>query len=243
MGSVLSDSFETYRSNLKLVLFFSIPFVIAFLIPLLAPLPIYVSLGAIFLRTASIFSNLGFVSLAIIIAAIFFSLLFLSFAFVAISLIVKSKRTHMRISRRVLGDIERYIVRVFAVLLLYTILIVIANVLGYYIGHEGLITGIVGFFGFFFIFYAPSAIVVDDKRVGRALKDGLRLTVREPQYFVLWLLLITLLVSAADALIISIFSVLWSRYIVLVLNSLVILPYFIILQAEAYMKRFPILKH
>ncbi len=243
MGSVLYDSFETYSSNLKLVLFFSIPFIIAFLIPLLAPFPTYLSLGAIFLRTAGISSNLSFLSLAVIIAAIIFSLLFLSFAFVAISLIVKSKRTHMRISRRVLADIERYIVRVFAVLLIYTIAVVIANVLGYYAGHEGLITGIVGFFGFFLIFYAPSAIVVDDKRIGRAVGDGLRLAVREPQYFALWIILITIIISVVDFAVISVFGVLFSRYIVLLVNSLVILPYFIIFQAEAYMKRFPILRH
>lgn len=243
MGSVIGDTYETYSSHLKLVLLFSIPFIIAFAIPLLAPLPTYVSLGGIFLRSASIFTNLNAVGLAVIIAAFFFSILFISFAFVAISLIVKARRTHSKISRRALNGIEKYIGKVFLIFIIYVILLSVANVVGYYLGAEALLTGIVGFLAFIPVFYAPSAVVVDERSVVRAMSNSVRLVVREPQYFALWLILITVSLSILSAVFIAIAGTFWSRYIILVLSSLFLLPYFVIFQAEAYMKRFPILKH
>ncbi|MDE1851208.1 MAG: hypothetical protein KGH69_00780 [Candidatus Micrarchaeota archaeon] len=243
MGNIVSDSFELYKKNLKLVLFFSIPFIIAFAIPLLAPFPTYVSIGAIFLRSASIFVNMNPISLAVIAISTFFSLLFLSFAFVAISLIVKSEKTHVKIGIRVINDIERHIGSVFIVLLGYTIFLMAVNILSYYAGLEGVATPLLGFVAFLLIFYAPSAIVVDNKHAFRAIWDSAKLVIREPQYFLIWLLLITLVGSVLDLLTIGIFGTFWSRYVMLVLNSVFVLPYFVIFMAEAYMRRFKLLKH
>lgn len=239
----MSDSFETYKSNIRLVVLFSIPFIIAFLIPLLAPLPTYVSAGGIFLRSASLFANATPIGFSLMAIAVFFSLLFLSLAFVLISLIVKSRRTHVRIGKMVFKEIEKYISRVFIVLLIYTFVLIIANVLGYYSGYEALATSVVGFFGFIAIFYAPSAIVVDGKGIARAVKESVQLVFREPQYFIIWLVGAIIAISAVDFVIITLTGSFISSYIVLVVNSLFILPYFIIFQAEAYMKKFKLLKH
>lgn len=243
MASAVGDAYETYRENLSLVLIFSIPFIIAFLIPLFVPLPTYVSIGGIFLRSASIFTNLNPIGLTVIIASFLFSLLFMSFAFVAISLIVKSRRTRLKISRRSIQGIEKYIGRVFLLFIFYAVMIAIANVVGYLIGYETLLTAVVGFFAFIPMFYAPSAIVVDEQRMGRALKNSVRLVVKDPLYFVIWLVAITVLLSVVDAAAIFATGTFLSRYIVLLVSSLFILPFFVIFQAEAYMKRFPILRH
>ena len=244
MAGVLQESYEVYREKLSLALIFSIPFIIAFAIPLLAPLPTYITAGAIFLRSASVFvnGNISLLGLVVITISTIFSLLFLSFAFVLISLLVKSKRTHSKVGLRAFKNIETYIGRVFAIFLLYTIAIVFANIIGYFIGISALLTGIVGFFLFALLFYAPSAVVVDDKRLLRAVRDSARLVVHEPQYFLMWLVLITVLISVVDAVCIFIFSN-WAVYVVLVLNSLFIVPYFVIFQAEAYMDRFRLLRH
>ena len=89
MVNVLSYSFDFYAKHLRLIMLFSISFLIAFVIPGLAPLPTYNDAGAIFIRTASIFVNLNAISASIIVASVFFSLLFLSFAIVAINILVK----------------------------------------------------------------------------------------------------------------------------------------------------------
>jgi hypothetical protein len=243
MASLLEDSWETYASNIKLVLLFSIPFIIAFLIPLLAPLPTYISGGAIFLRSASIFLNLNAIGIAAIIASVFFSLLFLSFAFVAISLIVKAKRTFTKNPRSVLREVEKYTGRVFVVLLAYAFILTLVNILGYFLGLEAILTPIVGFFLFMAIFYAPTAIVIDNKRIGAALNQSLELVASRPQYFLLWVVCIIFVVSVVDFAVIHATGTLVSSYIMLILNSVFILPYFVIFQAEAYMKRFSMLRH
>ncbi len=243
MANILSEAFETYKDNLMFVIFFSIPFVIAFLIPFFAPLPTYISSGGIFIRTSSIATNLNFVSLAVIIIATLFSLLFISFAFVAISLIVKSKKTRSKISKRVIQDIERYVSKVFLLLIIYTFILILANVVGYYLGFMTLLTSVVGFFAFIPIFYAPSAIVVDNKKVGRAVKDSIRLIISKPLYFIMWFVLISILITVVDGVMIAIAGNYVSMYLTLVITSLLILPYFVIFQAEAYMKRFALLRH
>lgn len=243
MASLLEDSWETYAKNIRLVLLFSIPFIIAFLIPALTPLPTYVSSGGIFLRSASIFLNLNAISIAIIIVSAFLSLLFLSFAFVAISLIVKAERTFTKHAGSVLHEVEKYTGSVFAVLLAYTFILTLVNILGYFLGLEGILTPVVGFFLFMAIFYAPTAIVIENKRIGPALNQSLKLVSRSPQYFLMWVIVLTFVVSIVDYVVIHATGTLISSYIMLIINSVFILPYFVIFQAEAYMKRFAILRH
>lgn len=245
MAGVIRESWNVYRERIGLAVIFSIPFVIAFAIPLLAPLPTYISAGAIFLRSASIFANgnIDIVSLAVITASTIFSLLFLSFAFVLISLLVKSKRTHSSVGKRVFEDLEKYIWKVFSVLLVCTLILIATSMVGYAIGISTLLTAVVGFVLFLVIFYAPSAIVVDNKKVSRAVADSFRLVLHEPQYFIIWLFLVTVVVSAVDAACVAAFGTFWSRYVALVLNSLLVVPYFVIFQAEAYMDRFRLLRH
>ncbi len=242
MASIVESTWETYKEHISLVLLFSIPFIIAFAIPALAPLPTYISAGAIFLRSASIFVNLSVTSLAVIVLGIVLSLLFISFAFVAISLIVKAEKTHVKTPGKVMRGIEGYTAKVFTVLLAYMIVLAVTNIVGYYLGVSDMLTAVVGFFGFALIFYAPSAIVVDDKRIWRAVKDSAKLMAGAPQYFMLWLTLITVTVSVLDFVLIALSGTLFSQYILLVVNSLFVLPYFIIFQAEAYMRKFPMLR-
>ncbi|MGI0141305.1 MAG: hypothetical protein ACREBF_01490 [Candidatus Micrarchaeales archaeon] len=243
MASIMEDSFETYAQNLKFILLFSIPFIISFLIPVLAPLPTYVTIGGIFLRSASLFINMNILSLVAIVVPVFVSLLFLSFALVAISLIVKAGRTHTRTGRSVLQGIEGYTAKVFVLLLAFQLLLIIVNIVGYYLGISGILTAIVGFVVFMLIFYAPSAMVIDNKKMIRAIKDSAKLVIHQPQYFIGGVFLLLILLGVVDTVVIGIGGTFLSGYIVLLVSSLFILPYFVIFQAEAYMKRFPIIRN
>ena len=250
MANVLVDSWETYKEHIGLVLLFSIPFIIAFLIPLLAPLPTYISSGGIFLRSASVFLNLSAAELGVIIISLFLALLFLSFAFVAINLIVKAKRTHTKVSSSVIRDLEKYTGRVFVILLVYAAVLIAVEILSFFVGLQGIATPIVGFFLFVTVFYAPAAVVLENKGVFAALRQSARLVVKEPQYFVLWAVAIAIVISVLDFVLIALTGAamgpsgtLFSGYLLLVVNSLFVLPYFVIYQAEAYMRRFSLLKH
>jgi hypothetical protein len=245
MSSILGDSWETYAKNIRLVLLFSIPFIIAFVIPLLAPLPTYVSSGGIFLRSASIFQNVSAVGVSVIILSLFLSLLFISFAFVAISLIVKGERTYTKHPKAVIRDIERYTGKVFVVLLLYALVLVVSDMLSFPLGIQGIVTPVVGFVFSIAIFYAPTAIVIDNKRIFASLKQSVMLVITKPSYFVTWFVLIAVVIALIDIVVIAISGATGatiSTYLLLVINSLFVLPYFIVYQAEAYMRRFPVLR-
>ncbi len=244
MKNILIESLDSYTSNAKLVLLFSIPFIIAFLIPMLAPLPTYISGGAIFLRTASLFANnLSAFGIAVIIVSLFFSLLFISFAIVAIALVIKSQKTHTRISERIMSSVERYIGKVFVLLLFYLLAVLFANVIGYMVNAQQWLTPLVGFLLFLLIFYAPGSIVIGEKRIANAVRESISLLFRQPGYVALWLIAIVVAVSLLDYAIVHVTGTVAGAYIMLLANSLLVLPYFVIMQIESYMRKFALLKH
>jgi hypothetical protein len=241
MVNVLQYTVDTYLSNIRFLLLFSIAFVIAFLIPAFASFPTYNDAGAIFVRTASLFMNLNIFNTAVIVLSVFFSLLFMSFAVVAINIVVKHSRTHTRIKREVLEGLERYTAKVFAVLLLYVIIIFIANVLTYNMRYSSLLTACVGIVLAPLFFYSPASIVIDDHKILRAMKASAKFFLKRLDYALLWLCLSIALLTVFDLIFIAIGGPVLSRYLMLIFNSLFILPFLVLLQSELYMKRFKLL--
>lgn len=233
---------DTYLSNIRLILLFSIAFVIAFLIPVFASFPTYNDAGAIFIRTASLFVNLNMFNTVVIVVAVLFSLLFLSFAVVAINVVVKHSRTHTRIRKEVMDGLERYTAKVFAVLLIATIIVLVVNVASYSKGYSQIMTAVAGLAITPFLFYAPASMVIDDNRIPRAIMSSLRFFVSRFDYFVLWLLIAVALLTLFDFIFIAVGGPLMSRYYMLAFDSIFILPFLVLLQSELYMKRFRLLK-
>ncbi len=242
MTSVLEYAIETYFGRIGLILLFSISFVIALAIPIFASLPTYSDIGAIFVRTGSVFANLNAINTAIIIAATLFSLLFLSFAIVAINVIVKHKRTQVRIRHEVLDGIEKYTGRVFMILLLFTFILSVVNLLTYSTGYSGLATAIAGIVFIPLFFYAPSSIVIDERGMIRAMRASAAYLFKRLDYFLMWLALAIVIISFFDFIFIIVSGTLISRYAMLVFDSLFVLPFLIVLQSQMYMKRFALLK-
>ena len=242
MTNVLAYTAETYAKHISTVLLFSIAFVIALIIPVFAPLPTYADIGAVFIRTSSIFVNLTALSVAIIVAALLFSLLFLSFAIVAINLIVKHSRTRTKIRREVIDGIEKYTGRVFVVLLFYTVIVAIASLIGYSYGAGGIAASVAGLVFSPLFFYAPSSIVIDERGVIRSMRASAAFFVKRFDYILLWLFIGIVAISFFDFLFITASGTLISRFAMLVFDSLFILPFLVMLQSQCYMKRFALLK-
>ncbi len=212
------------------------------MIPAFAAFPTYNDAGGIFLRTASIFSNMSLLSSAVIIVALFFSLLFLSFAIVAINVVVKHSRVQRKITREVIQGLEKYTSKVFIVLLLLSAVIVLADMLSFGTGYSGIITSLAILAITPFVFYAPASIVIDENRILRSLKASVSFFFRRFDYFLLWLFLAIVLITFFDFVFIAASGTVYSRYALLVFNSLFILPFLVVLQSEMYMKRFRLLK-
>ncbi len=242
MTNVLEYSWKVYLTHLPLILLFSISFIIAFLIPIFASFPTYNDIGAIFLRLSSIFLNLTPFTTAVITFSILLSLLFLSFAIVAINVIVKHSRTHTSITSEVRDGLERYTAKVFITLLIYTVIVVSFDILSYILGITTLLPAIVSLLIIPFFFYAPAAIVIDDKGIARSMRQSLKYFFTRFSYIVLWFILAIVLLSVFDTLFITIGGTTLSSYLILVFNSLFIMPFLVVLQSQAYMGRFGLLK-
>ncbi len=242
MRKTLEYTIKTYFANIYLILISSISFIIAFLIPLFASFPTYNDVGAVLLRTASIYTNLNPFTTAIITISTLFSLLFLSFAMVAINIVVKHSRTQTRIRAEVIRGIEKYTSKVFVILLIATVIIILANVLSFNTGYSGVITAIVALIITPFMFYAPASIVIDDSTVIRSIRASLKFVYKRPDYFLAWLVIAVVIITAFDFIFIATAGTAISRYAMLIFSSIFILPFLVLLQGELYISRFKLLK-
>ena len=242
MLNVLRHAFNTYFANIYLILFSSISFILAFIIPVFAAFPTYNDAGAVFLRISSVYQNLNPFNTAVIVVSTLFSLLFLSFAIVAINIVVKHSRTQTKIRSEVIRGIERYTSRVFVILFIATIVIMLAEILSYGTGHSSIIAAVVALLITPFVFYAPSSIVIDDSKLYRSIGASLKFFTKRFDYFLLWLVIAIVLITLFDFIFIAVTGTLLSRYIMLIFSSLFILPFLVLLQGELYMSRFKLLK-
>lgn len=246
MVNVLSYASSFYVKNLKLILLFSLSFIIALSIPIFASFPTFKDLGGIFIRTASIiqFNGLNAVSVSVIAVSILLSSLFLSFAIVSINVLVKHDRTHTRIKQEVISGLEKYTSKVFFILLAFTSILLITNIAStsYGLLFGGAMTSIVGLILTPFFFYAPSSIVIDENKTTRAIKASLKFFFKRFEYFILWIVLAVVLITFFDFIFITI-SGQFSMYIMLIFSSLFIMPFLVVLQSEFYMKKFALLHY
>ena len=243
MVDVLHYAVDSYFKNIKMVSFFSIPFLLAFLIPLLAPTPTYVSLGATFLRTGSMYVDLTSVDVAIIVLSFLVSLFLVSFAMVAINLLIKSQRTFTNIRTEIMEGLEKYTLTVFWLYLTAWVLCFVVNLIGYEYGMNEWLTPLFSLIVALPLFYAPTAIVIDEQRPYLAMKSSLLMLRKQFMYFLLIIVLGIAALSLIDALLILLRGVVpFARYFVLVANALFILPFLIMLQVQVYLTKYTILK-
>ena len=242
MVNVVSRAWSSYISNLGLVLLSAVALIIASLVPIFAALPTYNDLGGVFLRTSSIYLNLNIFNSAVIIISFIFSLIFISFALVMINVIIKHSRTRTKIKSSVMGSLERFTGIVFVALLIYSVVVFAVNIATYGTGYSAAITAIVALVLTPLIFYAPSSIVIDERGLVNSMKASVSFFFKRFDYFILWLIVAILLFSILDFVFIHAFGTFASRYVMLVVSSIFILPFLMLMQGEMYLNRFGLLK-
>lgn len=238
--NILTHSLSAYTKNIKLISFFSIPALIAFLIPTLVNTPVFAAIGGSFLRTGSI-PDLTGTDFGIIIISLLVSLYLISFALVNINLVIKSMRTNTDIKKEVLKGITGYTLNVFLLFLLGTILLLIIQLLTFEIGAQQWLSPILSFIVWLPIFYAPAALVIDDMRPFRAAQKSFGMVFSKLPYFLLWCAISIVLLSILDVIFLNILPHKVGSLAVLLLNSLVIMPFLIVLQTQVYLSKYTIL--
>ena len=116
------------------------------------------------------------------------------------------------------------------------------DAVNYLFGISSTLSSIVGLIVTPFFFYAPAAIVIDELSIKRSLEASLRFFFGRLDYTLTWIVVAFVLVTLFDFIFIGISGTMLSRYLLLGFNALFIMPYLIVLQSQAYMGRFSLLK-
>ena len=236
---VLKHTVNAYTRNIKLMLFFSVPALLAFLVPILLPLPTYIAVGGTYLRTSSM-PELTQFDIALMALAFLLSLFLISFAIAAINIVVKSQRTLTNIKKEVVAGIEKYVLNIFWLFLTVELLYVIVGLLAYEWGVQNWLNPLATLVGSVLLIYAPAALVIDDMRPFRAVEASIKTVVRAPLLFLLWIAVAVVLLSLSEVVALALLQHKTAQMLVLVLNSLFFLPFLIVLQAQIYMTKYPL---
>ncbi len=230
---------EFYFKRLSLLIVFSIPFILAFLIPALVPAPTYLALGSVFLRTGSI-PELTLLDIIITAVAYALAVFIISDTIVNINIIIRSKRTLTSIKHEVLSAMGTYAMRIFYIYTMVLLLLFIAQLLTYENPFQGWLYPVFSLVLTSLLFFVPPAVVIDNSDTPTAIKRSVSMDLANPHFVLLWtfisLLLLSLLKLAADFVFMSPFS----GYFVLLVNSLVLLPFLTVLQTQMYMEKYPL---
>lgn len=240
LQSVFKHSKNAYFKNWKLISFFSVPFLLSLLIPLFSPMPTFQAFGATFLRTGSIPEMTSF-EWGVIIISFLASMFLISFALVAINLVIKSQRTLTNIKSEVIDGIEKYSLKLFAAYVFAWVLCLAASLLSYEYGLEKIIGPLFSFTVYAVLFYIPPAIVIDETSGVKAIKASVDMLAKKPLFFVSWILLTFFALAIPTQIFLLVLPHNAAEYLVLVLNSLFLLPFLVVLQTQMYLTKYTIL--
>lgn len=243
-AAILSHAVEAYKRNVRLISFFSVPFLVAF--PLSLLLPNFISLSGTFLRFGSIQKDLSALEAAGIIAVFLVSLALISFAIVAINLVIKSQRTLIKLRAEDVARIEGCTIKMFFLLLLVFAVTLAVNMLLYEYGLHATLGAGVAFAAALAVLFAPQAIVVDDLGVRRAVEMSLRISVARLPYLVGFIAVAAALILTCTQFFVFLqpaFGELGylTRYLSVALNGLVVLPFLEVLKTQIYLSKYTIL--
>ena len=238
--NILSYSLGAYAKNIKLISVFSIPALLAFLIPTMVDTPVFAALGGSFPLTGSI-PYLTSGDFGVIIAMLLLALYLISFAIVNINLVIKSQRTQTNIKNEVMKGITGYTLNVFLLFLLGTIALIIIQLLTFEMGTQAWLSPILSLLVWLPLFYAPAGLVIDEFRPFRAAQKSLFMVFSKLPYFLLWLAISFVLLSLLDVIFLNILPHKIGSLAALVVNSLVLMPFLIVLQTQIYLSKYTIL--
>lgn len=181
-------------------------------------------------------------NMAIIVIFSLASLFLVSFALVAINIVIKSQRTLTQIRTEVLQGIEKYTFSVFWLLLTFELLYLVINMFLFDFGLHRILGTLVTFLLSLPIFFAPAAIVIDELSPNSAVRMSLSVLKMRFMYFLLWIVIGVVALAVLDGLLLAIIPHTLAEYAVLIINSVVVLPFLVVLQTQIYLSKYTIIR-
>lgn len=225
-----------YMERIKLIIIFSIPFILSSLLLMFVPAPTYNSLGAPFLRIGSI-PELSLIDLLFTGLAYIISVFIIADTIVNVNIIIRAKRTLTSIKSEIITALSKYATRIFYIYTMMLLLTFIVQLLLYNNPLQSILFPLYLLTISFLLFYVAPAVVIDNSSTADAIRRSVSSATRNPSLVAIW--------AISGLLVLSILSFIASyipfgSYLVLLINSLFILPYLIVLQTQMYMEKYPL---
>ncbi len=239
---LLAQSLDAYLENMRLILFFSIPFLVA--LPLALVLPNFASLGSIFLRLGSVRTDLTIPEAVLIVAAFAVSLFVFAGTLVAINMVIKSQRTMMKITRYELERLEEHAFRLFFIFLAIFVASLAVDMVLYQYGLHATLGALFAFAAATLALFAPQAVVIDNMSAGHAVQLSASLFVRRFPYVVSFFIFAGLLLMLNAFIFLQLQQTpigALARYLAIAVNALFILPFLEVLKTQIYLSKYTIL--
>lgn len=239
LSRVFNYAVKFYLSRVKLVVLFSIPFLVSILLLSIVAAPTYTALGGVFLRTGSV-PDLSALDVLLTVIAYLVSVYIIADSIVNINLITLSKRTLSDVKSEIVGAMGSYALRIFYVFTIMILLFFLVQLLTYDSVHRSLLYPLFVFLVSFFTFFVPPAVVVDHSNTAEALSRSVSMALKKPVFIIIWGLLGFVAFAIVELFATALFSAPFSSYFVILINSLFVLPFLIILQTQMYMEKYPL---
>lgn len=230
---------EFYLKRLGLIIVFSVPFILAFLVPVLVPAPTYLALGGVFLRTGSL-PELSLLDIVITSLAYAFAMFVMGDTLVNINIIIRSKRTLTSIRHEVVSAMGTHAMRIFHIYTMFLLVLFILQLLTYDNPLQSWLYPLLMLALSALLFFVPPAVVIDNSDTPTAIRRSVGMALRNPHFVLLWIALLLLSVSCVKLVADFIFSSPFSGFFVLLVNCLLLLPFFTVLQTQMYMEKYPL---
>ncbi len=235
---IINQISKQYKINLWFILLTSFTFLISLFLPLLMPTPTYLALGAVEIRFSQLI-HIGGINALITILIYTVSLFVFSVALANINLIAKSQRTLTEIPKEIMRSITTYAWRIWFI---YTIVMLIAYVIvvvAY--GTPWLpLAYLIGFILFFITFFVPPAIVIEQCDIPDALSISIHYSLKFWKWIFAWVITGCLILVLFEAVLFFVLPSTWMKFVIPIVNALIILPLMTLAQTEIYLKRYPL---
>jgi len=236
---VFRYSLDFYLNKVLLVALFSVPFFLAFLVPLLVPAPTYLAAGSLFVRTGSL-PEFSVFDLIITGAAYIIAMFLISDTIVNINILIRSRRTFTETTQEMMSAVSNHAMKIFYILTLVLLLHFIVQLITYDIPFQSVIYPLFSFVVSYLLFFVPPAVVIDNCSLYDAIIISAKLSLRKPKLLFSWLIAGALLFIFSKVIGDILFAGIFSQFLVLLLNAIVFLPFLIILQTQMYMEKYPL---
>jgi len=203
----------------------------------------FISLSGIFLRYGSIQTDITSLDALITLAVFLLSLAIFSYTLVAINLVIKSQRTLKRLTHYEHEKIEANTIRMFTVFLFVFVITLLLNLFLY----DYQLTSSIGLFMSsllsIIILFVPQALVIDDLSITNSVYMSISVIFRRFAFFLAFLAIAVFLILLNTAIFIELSaSIPYARYLAVLVNAILILPFLEVLKVQIYLSKYTVLK-